>query len=111
MFCVLKVGLTGTDTSTSAVTVVIALVPFPRRGIRGRERGIRLEAFGDKVFGILPGSTVMMHSPYVHDDSGALGQEHAVDFTIWGIRQRLVSERGTKDSIYLRPKRARHLVD
>lgn len=60
---VLKVGLTGTDTSTSAVTVVVALIAFPRRGIRGRERGIRLEALGDKVFGILPSSTVMIHSP------------------------------------------------
>ena len=111
MGSVLKVGLTGTDASTSAITVVIALIPFPRRGICGRERGIRLEAFGDKVFGILPSSTVMMHRPYIQDDSGALGQEHAVDFTIWGIRQHLVGERGTKNSIYLPPKRAQHLVD
>ena len=91
---ILRVGFTGTDTSTSAVTVVVALVPFPRRGICGRERAIRLEALRDEVFGIFPGSAVVMHSPYVQDDGGALGQEHAVDFTVWGICQLLfVSER------------------
>ncbi len=75
----------GADAPAGAVAVVVALVPLAGRGVGGGEGGVGFEALGDEVLGVLPGGGVVVHGPDVEDDGGAFGQEHAVDFAVWGV--------------------------